>query len=98
MKSISGILQPDKLTHVYVGRSKCGCCVALCTDLGDKFTGQSVAEFIVEGLTVDWVEWQTYLDEIRNEENFMKCPHKDSQLSLLSVSAPSWCSPTNKPH
>lgn len=70
----------NKPTHVYIARKECGCCVGLVTDLRNKSTGQSVGEFIGDGLTVDRVDWKTY-QEICKEETFMTCPH--GQMTLL---------------
>jgi hypothetical protein len=70
----------EKPTHVYVGRKECGCVIALATDMRDKHTGDNVAEFISDGLTVDRVDWETYKEKISLEETFMKCPH--GQLAL----------------
>jgi len=64
-----------KPTHVYVGRKDCGCCVGLITDRRDKDTGDSVSEFIADGLTVDRVDWRTYTEKISKEPTFMNCPH-----------------------
>ena len=70
----------DKPTHVYVARQSCGCVVGLVSDLRDKFTGQSVSEFIADGCTVDRVTWDDYKNKVSVEPGFMDCQH--GQLAL----------------
>ena len=69
--------------HVYVGRAPCGCVRAITSDHGDKETGQSVAEFIAEGLTIERVAFEDYRELISQEATFLACPHDNAdQLSL----------------
>lgn len=72
--------EESKPTHVYVGRTECGCVVGLVTDMRNKSTGEHVAEFISDGLAVNRVDWPTYVNEICKEATFMNCPH--GQLAL----------------
>lgn len=62
-----------KPTHVYIGRDSGGCCLTIITDWGDKETGKEVAGAITDGLTIDRVDWQTYVDVVSNEATFMRC-------------------------
>jgi hypothetical protein len=64
---------PPKLTHTYVGRDKGGCVVMLISDQGDEWTGQVVGEAIADGLTIERVDWETYVNVISKEPTFMKC-------------------------
>jgi hypothetical protein len=66
-------------THVYIGRKECGCCVAVVTDLMDKSTGKSVAEFIGDGLIIKRVSFPEYR-EMCKEETFMGCTHGQAKL------------------
>jgi len=82
-------MQRDRLlrpTHVYVGRDAGGCALALCSDYQDKGTAAFVAEMITGGLTVDRVDWQTYVEVVANEASFMNCccePEPELQPMLL---------------
>ena len=67
---------------VYIGREHCGCAVGVVTDLGDKFTADSVAGFIEDGLIVNRASWSAYR-QIAKEETFKACPHRHGQLTLL---------------
>ena len=75
----------NKPTHVYIARPPCGCCVALANADNDKRTAEHVAEFITDGLAVNRVSWETYKNEVSQEETFMACPHqvKTEQLELF---------------
>lgn len=48
-------IQMPRPTHCYIGRKKCGCVVAVVTDVPgwEKETGKSVAEFIADGLIIE---------------------------------------------
>ena len=72
---------------VYVGRSTCGCAVALVRDSGDKFTARSVAAFIEDGLVVNRESWENYMNEIRHEPTFMACPHSEPETEQLPLFA-----------
>lgn len=58
------------MTYAYVGRAECGCIQAMTVDRGDHDTGQSVAEMIENGLTVDRVAYSE-VQEMRLDH----CPH-----------------------
>lgn len=58
-------------SHDYVGRKPCGCVVAIVADLGDKETGQNVAELIKDGLIIDRLPRQEAAHLLMQE-----CPHK----------------------
>ncbi len=47
----------DEVTHAYIGRGKCGCIVAVATDVPDlrKETAANVADFVRGGLAVERV-------------------------------------------
>ncbi len=77
------MMRYPKPTHVYIGRTSCGCCVALRSDTGDAATAKSVAEFIEEGLTVNRVSWINYTEGVSQEEGFMDCKHGRDQLELF---------------
>lgn len=49
-------------THLYIGRKPCGCAVAAVTDLGDKDTAESVADYIKSGMTVERITVEQYRD------------------------------------
>lgn len=55
--SITYMAAIEAATHVYVGRDKCGCAVAVITDVehpnAKKETAKEVADFIKSGLTVE---------------------------------------------
>ncbi len=74
-----------KPTHVYIARSKCGCCVALTNADNSKYTADHVADFIKDRLTVKLVSWETYKNEVSQEDTFMTCPHQvqTEQLELF---------------
>lgn len=75
-----------KPTHCYVGRDKGGCAVMVISDLGDKWTGKAVGEAIADGLTIERVDWQTYVDVISEEPTFMNCncePEPEVQPALF---------------
>lgn len=76
----------SKPTHVYVGRDDGGCALALCSDYKNKETAAFVAEMIAGGLSVDRVDWKTYVDVVANEASFMNCccePEPELQPMLL---------------
>jgi hypothetical protein len=76
-------MKDQKPEYEYVGREQpCGCCVALCVDLGDDHTAETVAEWIRTGLAVTRVE-RSELEEIFQEPTFMNCPHQNRQQRLL---------------
>ena len=81
---------PYLLPAVYVARRECGCVVGLATDLRDKSTGEAVAEFIADGLTVDRFELHVYTEEICKEETFMNCPHCMAKSNKCWVCGKPW--------
>ena len=69
-------------THAYIGRGKCGCIIAVTTDVPDmrKETAADVAEFVRGGLSVERVT----LDDFRRMPFGCKCPKQpDPQGSLF---------------
>lgn len=74
----------DKHTHCYIGRKSCGCVVAVVTDCGDKLTADAVAEFVLEGLTLERVSFDVYRSEVVSSPGFMDCPHGQMELPGLS--------------
>jgi hypothetical protein len=47
------MISPENATHDYVGIAKCGCARAICVDMEDRFTRESVGEFMKSGLTIE---------------------------------------------
>lgn len=70
--------QVRECQYHYVGRTTCGCCVAVTYDLGDDDTAESVAGFIRSGLTIQRVDRVQYR-AISAETTFMACPHAKAQ-------------------
>lgn len=67
---------------VYVGRvEQCRCVVAVVTDNHDKFTGESVAAFIADGLIVERLSWDDY-KKMADEDTFFNCTHGQLALPL----------------
>ena len=58
--------------HVYVGTTACGCRVAVVADLPEsrKFTAESIAEYVRDGLTVT----RERLDDFRMK-SLHRCTH-----------------------
>lgn len=50
----------EKATHVYIGRIKCGCVVAVVIDTMDKETGNDVAEFIASGYAIERMTFEDW--------------------------------------
>lgn len=79
---------PPRPTHCYIGRDKGGCVVTLISDMGNKWTGREVGEAIANGLTIERVDWDTYVNVISNESTFMKCncsPEPEAQPALFEI-------------
>ena len=74
-------------THVYTGKAKCGCIVAVVADMPDmpKETAKDVAEFIRGGYTVERVP----VEDFRGGPFGCKCAKvKAEQPGLFVVPAP----------
>jgi hypothetical protein len=73
-------------THEYIATAKCGCIIGLCADIPglEKDTAQSVARFIRDGCTVQWVsrDSQTFRDAVVNFGH--SCKVAVQQPELLS--------------
>lgn len=85
------MINPSNATHVYVGRKPCGCIDCAATDLGDKWTGDSVRDFIKSGRAVERLS----LEQYRGATFGCKCNKLPVQASLLEeAAAPANGSPT----
>ena len=69
----------------YIARNReCGCIVGIVIDNPkhpDRAV-QAVKEFMKDGLTIDRVSHDEYINSVRHEETFLNCPH-NRQGSLL---------------
>ena len=71
----------------YIGRKPCGCVMGVVTDLGNRFTAETVASFIKDGLVVNHISWDKYR-EVAREPTFMECSHGQLPLALEGVDIP----------
>lgn len=55
------------------------------TDCGDKFTAEAVAEFVLDGLTLERVPFEVYRSQVVNSPGFMDCPHGQMELPGMDV-------------
>ena len=60
------------MRYTYIARTECGCCVGVCDP--DPILADHILKFIRDGLTVQYVDWPTYL-QVMKEDTFMNCPH-----------------------
>lgn len=76
-------------THAYIGKLPCGCAIAACVDMADKHTGETVAEFIQDGLVISRIP----LSELHSgatliKRNCAECnPPAAEQMTLLEGGA-----------
>lgn len=68
--------QDDDHKFAYIGRDEHGCLVAARVDMGDEETGEDVAEFIKDGLTIERVT----CDYVRAAD--WGCKHKPQQETM----------------
>ena len=64
--------------HNYVARKRgCNCVVGLCIDdpKRPKRAAEAVQGFLKDGLVISRVSHDVYMNKIRHEETFLKCPH-----------------------
>lgn len=72
-------------THVYVGRTACGCPVAVVTDLG-KECARDVADMVRRGYFIERVTFEDYRAGAAVEMKAYLhdgCPHQAKQGALL---------------